>query len=188
LNRLYEGMFLFESREKADWEPYRDHALALLERHGAKVLRHERWAERKLAYEIKKVRRGIYFLTYFEADTDAIDTIRRDATLSDKILRVMIVRCDALPEEKKEEAPATEAKEGAPAEAPAGPAATPAPNGAEATPAAGGEEAADAPAESPAVETEPAAAEPKEEAPAEGASPVEGGDVPTEEETKPVEG
>jgi len=99
-------MFLFEAKEKGDWEPDRDHALAILERHGAKVIRQEKWAERKLAYEIKKVRRGIYFLTYFEADTDAIDAIRRDCGISDKILRVMILRCESLPEEKPAEAAA----------------------------------------------------------------------------------
>lgn len=106
---IYEGMFLFEAKEKAEWEPLRAHALEILERHGAKVLREEKWAERKLAYEIKRVRRGIYFLTYFEADPQSIDAMRRDCTLSELVLRVLFLRRDELPEEKKpEEAESTE--------------------------------------------------------------------------------
>ncbi|GJM45517.1 MAG: hypothetical protein DHS20C21_23590 [Gemmatimonadota bacterium] len=116
---IYEGMFLFEARERADWEPLREHAVGILEKNGAKILREEKWAERKLAYEIKKVRRGIYYLTYFEADAGVIDTIRRECTLSESVLRVLIIRKDALPEikPKVEEGAAAGAKpEGAKAE------------------------------------------------------------------------
>jgi ribosomal protein S6 len=160
-------MFLFESKEKAEWEPYRDHALGILERHGAKVLRHERWAERKLAYEIKKVRRGIYFLTYFEADTAAIDAIRHDCGISDRILRVMIVRCDSLPEEKKEEEKSGEA-------------ASETPSGEKATPADAGESAASTPAGEESKTGESDSPAEKESASQEEASPSEG-------ETKSIE-
>ena len=136
---IYEGMFLFEAREKADWEPLREHALGILDRHGAKVLREEKWAERKLAYEIKKARRGIYYLTYFEAPSTSIDPIRRDCAISDQVLRVLILRREELPEEPK---PTTEAKEGA--TAPAGTATAEAKEG-EAKDSEGAKPAADAP-------------------------------------------
>lgn len=96
---IYEGMFLFEAKEKADFEPLRKHALEILERNGAKVLREKKWREGKLAYEIRRVRRGTWYLTYFEAPSSAVAPIRHDCKISEKVLRVMIIRRDALPSE-----------------------------------------------------------------------------------------
>jgi ribosomal protein S6 len=70
------------------------HIAGLLTRHGAEIERIERWEERKLAYPIKNVKRGIYILTYFRTDGSAISELRRDIALSEEILRVLIIRPD----------------------------------------------------------------------------------------------
>jgi ribosomal protein S6 len=64
----------------------------LVTRHGGEILYTERWPDRKLAYEIKGRKKGTYFLTYFRAAGEAISGVRRDAQLSDRILRVLIVK------------------------------------------------------------------------------------------------
>ena len=68
-----------------------DDITALLEKHGAKIAQIGKWDERKLAYEIKKQKRGTYVLTHFEAEPQAIDEMRRDVELSETISRVLVI-------------------------------------------------------------------------------------------------
>lgn len=92
---LYEGMFLVDSsRGASDFPDVVRHIAELLTRNGAQIQRIERWDERKLAYPIKKVKRGIYVLTYFEVDGSAIAEIKNMANLSEQILRLLIVRAE----------------------------------------------------------------------------------------------
>ena len=78
----------------------------MVARHGGEILYTERWPDRKLAYEIKGRRKGTYFLTYFKADGSAVAPLRREAQLSERILRVLVLKNDqALEEiEKRREA------------------------------------------------------------------------------------
>jgi small subunit ribosomal protein S6 len=96
------------------------HIAGLLTRHEAEIERIERWEERKLAYPIKRAKRGIYILTYFRADGAAISELRRDIALSEDILRVLIIRPDEVspvqgqlfsPEGEEIESPAEAADE-----------------------------------------------------------------------------
>ena len=60
---LYEAMFLVDSaRGGSQFSAVVQHISELIERHEGKVERIERWAERKLAYPIKHVEKGIYVL------------------------------------------------------------------------------------------------------------------------------
>jgi len=110
----YEGMFLLDPADAArNWDDLKGHVLDLISKHGGEVLYTERWQDRKLAYEIKGRRKGTYLLTYFQAEGEAVADIRRDAQLSDRILRVLILRNDrALAEiEERKAAQAAQAKE-----------------------------------------------------------------------------
>jgi small subunit ribosomal protein S6 len=92
---LYEGMFVVDANKGGAEFPESIRLIAgLLKRHGAEIERMERWEERKLAYPIKRVKRGIYILTYFNVDGAAISELRRDIGLSEDILRVLIIRPD----------------------------------------------------------------------------------------------
>lgn len=95
--RWYEGMFLFDSalatKEGEDVEGY---LKELLGKHGATIKSFKRWDDRKLAYEVEKVRRGTYYLTTYEMDPVAVSALKRDCNLSEKVLRHLILQDDDL--------------------------------------------------------------------------------------------
>jgi ribosomal protein S6 len=85
-------MFLLESAQASrDWNATEKHVLDILARHKAEVLTKEKWADRKLAYEIKHQKRAVYFLVHMRAPGEAIAQIRADARLSEIILRLLII-------------------------------------------------------------------------------------------------
>lgn len=89
---IYEGMFLLDSgRAAKDWEGTEALVTGVLTRYGAKLLVKDRWDERKLAYAVKKQRRGTYYLAYFDAPTPALAEIRRDLLLTEGVLRFMLL-------------------------------------------------------------------------------------------------
>ena len=89
---IYEGMFLLDSgRAAKDWEATRALVDNVLERYGAKPILKDRWDERKLAYTIKRQKRGTYYLCYFDAAGDAVTQIRRDLTLTEGVLRLLVL-------------------------------------------------------------------------------------------------
>jgi ribosomal protein S6 len=91
--KLYEGMFLIDSNLAAkDWSALEAHLLEILKKHKTEVVYSERWPDRRLAYDIKGVKKGTYFLTYFKAPPEAIKEIERDARLSERILRLLIIQ------------------------------------------------------------------------------------------------
>jgi small subunit ribosomal protein S6 len=107
--RLYEGLFLVAATEAAsEWSEIEVQIRALIENHGATIEYAERWPEQRLAYPVKGVKRGVYFLAYFTSDTGVIASIRSDGQLNEKILRMLIIQEDFLEVEmaKRKEAAA----------------------------------------------------------------------------------
>jgi small subunit ribosomal protein S6 len=92
----YEGMFLFPQTVAADLQGATDHILEILSKGNAEIVSLCKWDERRLAYDIKGNKRGVYFLTYFKCDATKMTAIERDARLSEKLLRSMITRADHL--------------------------------------------------------------------------------------------
>ncbi|MEE8141957.1 MAG: 30S ribosomal protein S6 [Planctomycetota bacterium] len=111
--RLYEGMFLLDANETAkNWAELEAHIGTLLTKNQARLEYGERWPDQKLAYPVQGVRKGSYFLTYFRTTTDRIDELRRDAELSEHILRLLVVQEEFLEEEmqRRRDAAARRAK------------------------------------------------------------------------------
>ncbi len=94
----YEAMFLYGPGAGQDLEAAQNNVRGIVERHGGKVLTLKKWDERKLAYEIKKQKRGTYLLCYYTGPGPSVTAIERDVNLSDDILRVLITRADHLDE------------------------------------------------------------------------------------------
>lgn len=95
----YEGMFLFPQSAVADLQGAHDHVVELLHRAGAEIISMKKWDERRLAYEIRGNKRGLYFLVYFKAKGNKLATLERDCNLSEKLLRAMITRADHVNDE-----------------------------------------------------------------------------------------
>lgn len=96
---IYEGMFLFPQSASANLQAAVDHVKELLDRADAEIVSFRKWDERRLAYEIKGNKRGIYFLVYFKAGVDRLAGLERDCNLSEQLLRSMVTRADHVPAE-----------------------------------------------------------------------------------------
>ena len=89
--RLYEAMFLVDSgRAKDNLSAVQEQISETMTRHGAELVNCDKWEERKLAYSVKRHRRGTFLLSHFTAPPDSITRIERAFGLSDAILRVLI--------------------------------------------------------------------------------------------------
>jgi len=92
---LYEGLFLFNIQAiNGDLNVALEHMNEILSRAEAEVVALSRWDERKLAYEIKGQKRGLYILAYFKVRGPQIANIERDVNLSEYLLRCLILRAD----------------------------------------------------------------------------------------------
>ena len=95
----YEGLFLVPLAASANMKSVVDHIHELLQRAGAEIIAFRKWDERRLAYEIRGNKRGLYFLTYFRAPTTNMAKLERDCNLSEHILRAMFLRAEHRPAE-----------------------------------------------------------------------------------------
>ncbi len=112
IKRLYEGLFLVDSAEAAsDWDGVIGAIEKVLSRAECEVVSLEKWDERKLTYDINKKSRGTYILVYFNCDPLKITSIERDVQLSEKIMRVMVLKTDKMSEDDlKRETPRAKAE------------------------------------------------------------------------------
>lgn len=92
----YEGMFLVGQQAASDINGCVVHLKEVLNRASATLIALRKWDERRLAFEIAKQKRGVYFLAYFTCDPVNIQSIERDCNLSEIVLRSMVTRADHL--------------------------------------------------------------------------------------------
>jgi small subunit ribosomal protein S6 len=104
---VYEGLFLFPQTQAAHLQAAVDHLKDILARAEAELISLRKWDERRLAFEIRGNKRGVYFLVYFRARGSALRGIERSCNLSEQLLRSMITRADHLTQEKIEAADGT---------------------------------------------------------------------------------
>ncbi|MCE5328199.1 MAG: 30S ribosomal protein S6 [Planctomycetaceae bacterium] len=104
--KTYEAMFLVDSGK--DFQTASAPINTILARSEAEVLSMKPWDDRRLAFEIKGRKRGLYILTYFKVDPLKVTEIEHDCQLSEEILRALILTGDDLtPEQINAETPAT---------------------------------------------------------------------------------
>ena len=97
---FYEGFFLASQAAAQDLKACVDHIAELIKRGEGEIVAFQKWDERRLAYEIKNHKRGVYFLVYFKADPANLGDIERVANLSETLLRFMITRVEHLTEDE----------------------------------------------------------------------------------------
>lgn len=101
-SKQYEAMFLFGQQAAQDLEGALANVRTIVERHGGEVIVLKRWDERKLAYEIKKQKRGTYIICYYRGPGASVSAIERDVNLSENILRVLITDAAHLSQKEME--------------------------------------------------------------------------------------
>ena len=92
----YEGMFLFGAGAASEPQATEASVRKFIETHGGNILVLKKWDERKLTYEVKKQKRGLYVIAYFTAPSTAVSAIERDVNLSEDVLRVMVTDAEHL--------------------------------------------------------------------------------------------
>lgn len=81
-----------------DWDGVCGTIDSIISRHGGKVVDLRKWDERRLAYEIGRVKRATYVLVHFEAPTGSMQEMYKDFVLAENILRQLItVDVDGVP-------------------------------------------------------------------------------------------
>jgi len=92
---VYEGMYILDTnRYGRDPEGVSGQIPKMIEEAGGEILVSQLWEERRLAYPVKGHRKATYWLTYFRLDSGRLDRIRRQAQLSESILRVLFLKVD----------------------------------------------------------------------------------------------
>lgn len=99
---VYEAMFLFPASLLTSLQSAVDHIMQILDRADAQIISMRKWDERKLAYEIKGNKRGVYFLVFFRAPAENMQHLERDCNLSEMLLRSMVLRADHVTQEQME--------------------------------------------------------------------------------------
>ncbi|AGL03967.1 30S ribosomal protein S6 [Desulfoscipio gibsoniae] len=66
----------------------------IAETNGAEIIKLEKWGKRRLAYEIKNSREGLYVIMNFKGDAAVAAELDRVLKITENILRHMIIRED----------------------------------------------------------------------------------------------
>jgi small subunit ribosomal protein S6 len=108
MTNLYETMYILRpdmGDEAVD--QVIDKYQTLLKENGVEVLETQHRGKRRLAYEIQKLREGIYIQMNYECDGSQIAILERAMRLSDEVVRYLTIRQEtAKPEAVEAEAEA----------------------------------------------------------------------------------
>ena len=91
----YECMFVLDTNKVSGDVPAAAQQLhGILEKNQAEVLASRPWDERRLCYPVKGQKKGLYYLTYFRTEGKNLVNIERDVSLTEMILRSLVIRID----------------------------------------------------------------------------------------------
>ncbi len=93
--RQYETMFVLRpefDKEQAQAQVAR--FVAVIENNGGTIEKVSDWGKRRLAYEVKKYREGIYTLINFQSEAAVATELERNFKISEDVIRYLIVRKD----------------------------------------------------------------------------------------------
>ncbi|MCL2337163.1 MAG: 30S ribosomal protein S6 [Firmicutes bacterium] len=65
---------------------------SMIENDGGTIAKIDKWGKRRLAYEIKDLREGIYYIINFKGEAAVSAELDRVLKITDSVLRHMIVR------------------------------------------------------------------------------------------------
>lgn len=89
--KIYETLVLLESGFAGKDDAGVGHVKSIVEKHGGEIIRAERYGEQKLAYEIKKQKRGVYVIAAFRMKPDSVNGMLRDFQLDEHVLRDIVL-------------------------------------------------------------------------------------------------
>ena len=97
--RLYESVFIArQDVSTTQVENLTKDFSAIIENGGGKILKHEYWGLRTLAYRVKKNRKGHYVMLNLETDPETLAEYERIMGLNEDILRFMNIAIEEVEE------------------------------------------------------------------------------------------
>lgn len=93
--RQYETMFVLKPEfDKEQAQLLVNRFVEVIENNGGTIEKVSDWGKRRLAYEVKKYREGIYTLVNFESEATVATELERNFKISEDVIRYLIVRKD----------------------------------------------------------------------------------------------
>lgn len=94
--RNYEIMYIIQpDREQEAVDALVEKFKAIITNNGGEITKHDVLGKKRLAYEIDKLRDGIYVLVHFTADSAVVNELDRVIKITDDVIRHLIVRDEA---------------------------------------------------------------------------------------------
>lgn len=91
--RNYELMYIIRPElEEEQVEAVVEKVKDTIQTNGGEVTDHELMGKRRLAYEINKIRDGIYVRVNFKLPTESVNELERVIRISDEIIRHLVVQ------------------------------------------------------------------------------------------------
>ena len=75
----------------------------MISKNNGKIIKIERWGKKRLAYQVKKSKQGIYILIQHESEPKTITELRNGYKLTENILRYQVIRLDGGEKDKSKE-------------------------------------------------------------------------------------
>lgn len=94
-HNVYECMFIFDSNKYArDPSGVSGTVQEMVDKVQGEILANRLWTEQKLAYPIRRQRKGTYWLTYFRMDSNKLSEFNRLCQLNEFVLRNLVLKID----------------------------------------------------------------------------------------------
>ena len=86
----------------------------IIEKSGGSITKTEQWGKRRMAYEVKKERKGSYSLIQLKGNGSVISDLERNYLLDDSVIKYLTVRLEhpVAPNQETSEKPLGETREG----------------------------------------------------------------------------
>ncbi|MGA1796406.1 MAG: 30S ribosomal protein S6 [bacterium] len=90
--RRYELLVILNAEiSEEDLEKVVDRITQVIKKEGGEVSGVDKWGKRRLAYEIKKTKKGFYLLVQFSGETRLLKEIERNLRFMEGIIRYMTI-------------------------------------------------------------------------------------------------
>ena len=92
---LYESLFIIRpSVSDEETTALIEKMKAVADKTGAQFIKSENWGKKKLAYEVKRERKGTYVYFYFKAPNITVGELERSYRLEDTIIKFLTVHLE----------------------------------------------------------------------------------------------
>lgn len=88
----YEGLFLIDTnRGPGDADAVMDGLQEILQKHDGHIVFMRVWDEKRLAYQIKNMKKGLYILVYFDCESTKVPVMEQEFRITEWVTRQLIL-------------------------------------------------------------------------------------------------